>query len=229
MTAPGPDVAQSADVDRTARAVKGDEPVRSYTLERRQGTIVAVDVPNARVDLTLGGDSIVIPGVAHVSNYRPQIGDTCWVDVNGPDLLALDRIGAFGPSVISTAGSAFVTTSQTRSSTSYGDLSTVGPQLVTSVAPSGRLLVQVSAWIESNVAGDGGTMGISLSGANTSSADDLEAQVVYIGTANSLVAASKVTLITGLNPGNTTVTAKYKSLFGGAAEFTLRHLWALPL
>lgn len=224
-----PERGESADVDRTARAVRGDKPVRSYTLERRQGEIKAVNVAAATVDLTLGGDTVVIPGVRHVSNYRPSVNDTCWVDVMGPDLLALDRIGAFGPSVISTAAAAFVDTSQTRSSTSYGDLSTVGPQLTCSVSPSGRLLVQVSAWINSNVAGDGGTMGIALSGANVSSADDREAQVVYIGTANSLAAASKVTLITGLNPGNTTVTAKYKSLFGGSAEFTLRHLWVLPL
>lgn len=225
----GPERGESADVDRTARAVKGDKPVRSYTLERRQGEIKAVNVAAATVDLTLGGDTVVIPGVRHVSNYRPSVNDTCWVDVMGPDLLALDRIGAFGPSVISTASSAFVDTSQTRSSTSYGDLSTVGPQLTCSVSPSGRLLVQVSCWAESNVAGDGALMGIALSGANVAPADDREAQVVYIGTANSLVAASKVTLITGLNPGNTTVTAKYKSLFGGAAEFTLRHLWVLPL
>jgi hypothetical protein len=92
------------------------------------------------------------------------------------------------------------------------------------------LLVQVSAWISTDAAGDGGAMGVALSGANTLSADDREAQVVYIGSADSLVCASKITLITGLNPGSTTVTAKYRALQGVAtARFELRHLWALPL
>lgn len=215
--------------DTQARAIQGEQRTKTPTLERRQGVVVAVNNTAQTVDVQLGGDSTTIPGVATLSNYRATVGDTCWVDVNGPDLLAIDRAGAFGPSVIATAASAKVSTSQTRSSTSYGDLSTVGPSVNVSISPSGRLLVQVSAWVQSNVAGDGGGMGVALSGANTSSADDTEAQIVYIGTANSLVAASKVTLITGLTPGSTTVTAKYRSLFGGSAEFNLRHLWALPL
>lgn len=220
----------SSDAMRTAKQIMGGPALREAAeVYFRQGEVKAVDVPGQTVDLTLGGQSVVIPGVPHGSNYRPTVGDIVWVFSFGNVLLVFDRIGAFGPSVISTASSAFVDTSQTRSSTSYGDLSTVGPQLTCSVSPSGRLLVQVSCWAESNVAGDGALMGIALSGANVAPADDREAQVVYIGTANSLVAASKVTLITGLNPGNTTVTAKYKSLFGGAAEFTLRHLWVLPL
>lgn len=221
-----------ADVDRAARQIAGGPSkalLDSFDLGIRQGQVTAIDVPNQRCDITLGGDAVVIPAVAHVSNYRPSVNDVVWVFTIGSDLLVFDRVGAFGPSVIATAASAFVTADQTRSSTSYGDLSTVGPQLTCSVSPSGRLLVQVSAWCESSVVGDGAAMGISASGANSWSADDLEAQVVYIGTANTLVAASKVTLVTGLNPGNTTVTAKYKSLFGGTARFRVRHLWVLPL
>lgn len=244
MTSPdasAPDAGQSADVDRTARTIKGDEPVRSPTLERRQGKIVAVDVANAKVDLTLGGDTVVIPGVSHISNYRPQVDDTVWVDVNGPDLLALDRIGALGPSVIDTAASAEVTTAQTRTSTSYGDLSTVGPSVQVSVSPSGRLLVQVFAWVEAIVDGSaavGGAMGIALSGANTLSASDSEALIIFLdlicGVAiagNTTVGASKTAFLSGLNPGLTTITAKYRSIGTGGdpVEFGLRQLWALPL
>lgn len=237
MTTPAaPDVGQSADVDRTARTIKGDEPVRSPTLERRQGKIVAVDVVNSKIDVTLGGNSVVIPGVAHVSNYRPAVGDTVWVDVNGPDLLALDRVGSFGPSVIATAASASVDTEQTRTSESFGDLSTVGPSVTVDVSPSGRLLVQVSAYIfVYQPVGDnvhGGAVGVALSGANTLSPTDREAilyQVSTVGDHQSIFNASKVTLYSGLNAGSTTVRAKYRCTNLGDAEFSLRHIWALPL
>lgn len=194
----------------------------------RQGEVKAVNIAAQTCDITLGGQAVVIPGVPHNSNYRPTVGDIVWVFSFGNILIVNDRIGAFGPSVISGAQSQYVDIRELRSSTTYGDLSTFGPQLTAPVSPSGRLLVQVSAWAE-NSGGDGAAMGLSLSGANVSSADDREALVVYIGQVNTLVCASKVVLMTGLNPGNTTVTCKYKSLFGASAGFRIRHLWVLPL
>lgn len=92
MTSPAP--APQSDPDRTARAITGraDEAVRSPTLSLRQGQITAVDTPGGKVDVTLGGDTASpIPGVRHLSNYRPVVNDTVWCLVQGPDLMVLDR------------------------------------------------------------------------------------------------------------------------------------------
>lgn len=229
LTAP---IDTRSDPDRTARAITGrsDEAVRAPTAELRQGVVQAVNVPAARVDVTLGGDSTSIPGVAHLSNYRPTVNDTCWVLVNGPDLLVLDRTAALGPSVVSTAAAGTVLGTETRTSTTPGDLATVGPALTCSVSPSGRLLVQLSAWCENLESGSAGAgMSCALTGANTVGTSSEEELVSYIGTGNALIAASKVNLYTGLNPGQTTVTAKYRAVQGGEAAFRNRHVWVLPL
>lgn len=97
---------QRADHDRLARAIRGEQPVRSPTLELRQGQISAVDSANQRVSITLGGGSTVIPSVSHLASYLPLVGDTCWVLVNGPDLFVLDRRSAPGQPVAGPFGHA---------------------------------------------------------------------------------------------------------------------------
>lgn len=89
----------TSDPDRVARVITGksDQAVTAPPAELRQGIITAVDAPNARVDVQIGGNSAVIPGVAHLSNYLPAVNDTCWVMVNGPDLVVLDRTATPGP------------------------------------------------------------------------------------------------------------------------------------
>lgn len=241
MTAPTASTVTESDPDRTARAITGkaDVAVRAPTAELRQGVITAVDVAAARVDLALGGDTTAIPLVAHLSNYRPTVGDTCWVLVNGPDMLALDRAGAFGPSVVSTVGAAFTATFERRSSTAYGDLATAGPAVTVSVSPAGRLLVQTAAWMDGDniapVEDYGGGMTFVLSGVNTRSASDDDRAMVFLSSAHSArgtVAASKIVMLTGLNPGSTTVTCKYRNMVSdgsGNGAFSDRYLWALPL
>lgn len=280
------------DPDRMARAItgKGEETVKAPTLELRQGTISAVNVPSARVDVALGGDETAIPGVAHLSNYRPKVGDTCWCLGNGPDLLVLDRAAALGPSVISDAGNALVSASESRSATSYGDLATVGPSLTTTISPSGRALVQVSCFVSIFASGGGGFMGCAVSGASTVAASDTRALYFFTdfnvsvstashshgwsgsvnvnvngsvfsggnpshghgwsGTGSGSVsgsvgsggagsttgsasgtfqsAASMVILYTGLNPGTTTFTAKYRAN-AATPSFSNRQIWVVPL
>lgn len=217
--------------ERTAKQILGGPSLReAEPVYLRQGEVKAVSVAAQTVDITLGGQSVVIPGVPHNSNYRPTVGDIIWVKSFGNVLLVEDRIGPFGPSVIATAATDFVNTEESRTSSSYGNLSTSGPSVTVSVSPSGLLLVQVSAWIIMDTNTNGGAMGLELSGANVWSASDLEAEVHVIGLTNALGAASKVTLIEGLAPGSTTVTAKYRSTTNGSSvSFSLRHLWAIPL
>lgn len=228
----------SPNVDGTARSILGEDQSRTPTLELRQGVITAVNLATARCSVILGGGDVTIPNVAYLSNYKPTVGDTCWVLVNGPDLLALDRDGKFGAAAYAGLQAAEIATSQTRSSTSFGDLSTVGPQVVTTVPASGRVLIQVSSYVQvpPGVYQSGGLMGFALSGANSLSAADQTAVGGWIShgdTTQEIVLeleASKVALLTGLTPGTTTITAKYRSYRSDVAmAWKWRTLWVLPL
>jgi len=221
-----------ADPDRQARAMRRDRPVKAPSPELRQGMVTAVDVPNGRLTCTLGGDDTPIPFVKHLSNYRPQVDDSCWVLVNGPDLLVLDRTTNLGPSVISDAQVNTIIESDFTTSTVWTPLG--GPLLNhISVSPSGRLLVQVSALLYNLTGGAyGSLMGVLLSHETIDfqvNPVETTSQVIYGTAANVAFASSKVILYAGLPPGPYSAQAMYLSLNGGGAQFEWRHIWALPL
>lgn len=200
--------------------------------ELRQGLVTDVDVPNGRLTCTLGGDDTPIPFVKHLSNYRPKVNDSCWVLVNGPDLLVLDRTTNLGPSVISDAQSSTIIAADFTTSTLWTTLS--GPALSpVSVSPSGRLLVQVSALLYNLTGGSyGSLMGVLLTHLNIDfqvNPVETTSQIIYGTAANAAFAGSKVILYTGLPPGDYAVNSMYLSLNGGGAQFEWRHIWALPL
>jgi len=223
-----------ADPDRDARAEQVDRNVSGSELLLRQGVIVAVDVPNGRCTVAIGGDvDNPVPGVKHMSNYRPKAQDNCWILVSGYMMLVLDRTTNLGPSVISDAQSATVLASDFTTSTVWTPLA--GPLLNgISVSPSGRLLVQVSALTSNLTTGSsyGALMGVNL--VHTQSGFSIgpietSSQIVYGTVANAAIAASKVILFTGLPAGDFSAQAMYLSLGGGGAQFQYRHIWALPL
>lgn len=222
-----------ADPDRDTRAEKVDRAVQGPDLLLRQGVILAVDVPAGRCTVSIGGDPTPVPTVKHMSNYRPKVGDSCWILVNGYDLLVLDRTTNLGPSVISDAQSATVLAEDFTTSTLWAPLG-LGPGLGgISVSPSGRLLVQVSALIASMAGGsDPSYMGVLLSHNQYDFQvlpDDTSALIAYLGTANAAIGASKVILYTGLPAGSYTASAYYRSGAGGGCDVRNRHIWALPL
>lgn len=222
-----------ADPDRDARARQVDRNVSGPELLLRQGKVMAVDVPNGRCTVAIGGDTDnPVPGVKHMSNYRPKVNDSCWILVNGYDLLVLDRTTNDGPSVISDAQSATILASDFTTSTVWTPLA--GPLLNgISVSPSGRLLLQVSALVSNMSTGSfGALMGVNL--VHTQSGFSIgpietSSVIVYGTPANAAVAASKVILFTGLPPGDFSAQAEYISLGGGGAQFQYRHIWAMPL
>lgn len=134
-----------------------------------------------------------------------------------------------------------VGTQEGTSSTSYTDLATIGPLVTVTVRSTGRLLVSISCGIQAlGAATFGGSATVELSGANTLSAADAQdvehfhARHWHSVTAGVLTqqdcpAASKV--FDGLNPGETVVTMKYKSINGGApdADFGRRTLVVIAL
>lgn len=173
--ATSPQPVPSAELEKTAAALAdGGGTVESPNLELRQAIITAVNLAAATCSVAIGGDSTSVPNVHYLSNYKPTVNDTCWVLVNGPDILALDRDGKFGAAAFAGLGQATVATNESRSNTAYGDLATVGPSVAATVPASGRLLVCVSADVQSptSVSSAFSVMSFAISGATTLAASD---------------------------------------------------------
>lgn len=117
-----------------------------------------------------------------------------------------------------------ITTDQATTSTSYTDLATVGPAATVTVGNNGLLLVIWGAGLYTSAAQK--QMSIALSGANTVAASDNYA--IRRDGASFDQTTSRAKLFTGLTPGSTTVTAKYKTA-SGTANFFSRFLLAIPL
>lgn len=113
------------------------------------------------------------------------------------------------PVGMAAASSAAVATSQTTSSTSYTDLATVGPAVTVAVGASGVAIVTITSQIlpPSGTA----TASFALSSGNTlAAADDNAISYTCDASGNGGIQASTVTVLTGLTPGSTVFTMKYK-------------------
>jgi hypothetical protein len=121
-----------------------------------------------------------------------------------------------------------VATVEATTSPAYTDLATVGPTVTIPVPMSGRLLVSVTAAELGNAGSTARFMSFAGTGANTITAVDANA-LVQAGGAQQRASAN--TVLTGLIPGSTTLTAKYKVTGGGAASCTFadRSIYAIPL
>jgi hypothetical protein len=99
----------------------------------------------------------------------------------------------------------------------FTDLATVGPTVTVNVGSSGSLLVTLSCGITPGTGGNS-QMGFALSGANTLAASSIRALIVSVGNVGGTGVSGSTWhigasfLLTGLNAGSTTVTAKYNSL-----------------
>lgn len=222
-----------ANADRQARAMRKEQPVKTPPLELRTGVVKAVDVAGGTCTIELGASGEDVPGVLHVSNYRPRTGDTAKILVQGSDMYVIDRVSNLGPSVIADAKGNSVITEEFTTSTLYSALGQ-GPNLPNvSVSPSGRLLVQISALAYSVSAGSMALMGVQLFHNEMDFQVDptaLLSLVIYSYQSSGLgVAASKVNLYTNLPAGDYSLTCYYASQAGTPCYFSNRHIWALPL
>ncbi|MDI3211756.1 hypothetical protein [Arthrobacter sp. AL12] len=118
------------------------------------------------------------------------------------------------------AQSSKVVTGQATSSTSYTDLTTVGPAVTVTISANGMALVFLNATMFSAQT----SMGFAISGATTVAADDVNC--ILINTVTSRL--SGAFLVTGLNAGSTTFTAKYK-VGSGTGTFVDRVISVIPL
>ncbi len=118
---------------------------------------------------------------------------------------------------------AYVSNSETiNTGGGWADLPTVGPSVTIVVPASGKVLVTVECNYGTNATGNYQGMGFAASGANTISPSDPFASFSTSGGGR----WGMTFLLTGLNPGSTTFTAKYKS--GLSATYNDRRIIVEP-
>ncbi|HEY5986437.1 MAG TPA: hypothetical protein VIV12_08685 [Streptosporangiaceae bacterium] len=116
-----------------------------------------------------------------------------------------------------------ITTSQTTTSTSFTDLTTVGPELTVTTAT--RALVVVTAQCSNDTSTNSCRMSWAASGATTLAANDNRC-LMLSGTGDT-IAGSFVTMYTSFTAGSNVITAKYR-VSGGTGTWLNRRLLVLP-
>lgn len=120
-------------------------------------------------------------------------------------------------------GHATVATSQTTTSTTYTDLTTVGP--VVNVDTGTKALVFLKASILNATSGTLTHMGFAVSGTSTIAASDAFS---IDGTTTTAFRIGGAFIVTGLTPGTNTFTAKYRVSAATTGTFADRDLIVLP-
>lgn len=122
-------------------------------------------------------------------------------------------------------GNAKVAASEDTTSTTYADLTTVGPSVTVTVGASGKVLLHAKSRIQNNTAGSYGAVGVVVSGANTIAAATI---LLSDNGAGYLSEWGATTMLTGLAAGSTTFKLQYIAE-GGSATFTTRELTVAPV
>lgn len=119
---------------------------------------------------------------------------------------------------------ATVLTIESTTGTSYTDLATAGPSVTVIIGATGKAQVGLYGAM-SNAGSNFALMSFAVSGATTIAATD----TYSLQTATpSDVRHGAVWILTGLNPGSTTFTAKYRAT-ATTASFNGRMIWVTPL
>lgn len=122
---------------------------------------------------------------------------------------------------------ALLSASQTTTSTTMTDLTTVGP-VVGPLTTGPFAIFMVSAFISNTTALAGGYMGCAVSGATTLAADTTRALRIISGAASENAKQAYIGMVS-LNAGANTFTAKYAQIGAGTAAFSTRELVVFPL
>lgn len=157
------------------------------------------------------------------------------VDPDNGNLVYLENF-IFGPDV------AQVIAQEPRSSTSYGDLTTAGPQIVTTIGETGRALVLLNAMFDYTAVSGGSNGGfmsfevaefgsgdIQVSPSDLRSVKSVFSVTVTSGTISVITGGrfGAAVFLTGMTPGVKVFTAKYKVL-GGTCNFADRVMAVFP-
>lgn len=125
---------------------------------------------------------------------------------------------------------AVIATSQTTTGTAYGDLATVGPAVTVTIGSTGKAKVSLHSAIANATSSLASYYGFAVSGATVQAASDALAIGFTSPSPGAGIRCGTTILLTGLNPGSTTFTAKYRMDPGvGPATFVDRRLSCTPL
>lgn len=118
-----------------------------------------------------------------------------------------------------------VSTSETTTSTSYGNLTTSGPSVTCTT--STKALVIVSAQAANNTGGNSSYMSWKVTGATTAASADTWALEFRDAGTTGLMNASRAHLEASLTAGSNVFTAEYR-VSGGTGTFQRRHIVVIP-
>jgi hypothetical protein len=206
-------VSKFAEIERRLAAIErspqlGNSSIAAGGLTIKNGGVVAVD--GGSLDVKDASGIVRVRVGKDGSDYDVKVFDAA-----GTNAVALSTL-AYG------IDAQTVATQETTDSLSYTDLSTVGPTVTVTIGPSGRALVWTSVVSQAsanNASGArAGYASFALSGATTQAASDTNAASLLAATGDPdggavTVGATigVVRVLTGLTPGSTTFTMKYKS------------------
>ena len=230
----------------------------SHDVRYRQGTIVAFNPITLENTVLVGGTTLAnlpLLGVGEATLLVP--GAVVGIQVVGDAVKEYVIVGRIVKPNTADAADAmsllnsqiytdFILTDESTTSVPYTDLATVGPRVTVPVGPSGRILVLASAQMNGTTPAGNPTNGdsrinLEFSGANTESPTDLTRLLGIWALSISSPATNlqyvRAVMITaqavfeGLNPGNTTITLKYRNGWGGAntVSFARRTLTVIKL
>lgn len=123
-------------------------------------------------------------------------------------------------------GSDFIDDTQTTTSTTYTDLSTVGPTVTCTTGTKALFFMTCSMAV--NVANLSANMALEVSGASTKAASDVGSSQIDGLTADKAMRIGICGFFEDLVPGENVFTAKYKCLSGNTATFGDRALTVIP-
>jgi hypothetical protein len=158
-----------------------------------------------------------MPGMGKPGNQQ------AWIYSKAADIWSAGSSGG-----TSTPVYAGVVTGQSTSSGTYADLTTPGPSVTVTVGSSGNVIVMWGCAASSS-SGYNARMSFALSGTNTIAANDTNAIIVASSYSAMYSTVSRMIVLTGLNPGVTTFTAKYRTDSGASWGFSLRDIMVTPL
>lgn len=201
-------------------------------VQMRQGTVTNYN--GGSIDVTI--NDTLLTSIPYLDSYIPVVGDTVMLLQAGATWLTIGRAGTGTPQLAPVAQS--IATKESTTSSTYTDLSTFGPSATIIVPATGRAIAHFSAevgWADGTTdSADGGFMSIALSGANTVAAvDDFRAGAFnQFGGTNfndGEYEVGRSYAFTGLTPGSTTFTMKYRSAGSGkSVDFGRRTIVVEP-
>lgn len=137
-------------------------------------------------------------------------------------IAATSLSGPFGIPV-----SAVVATSETTTSTAYTDLTTLGPSVTVTVSSTGKALVTLTSSLSNTNNNRLCFAGFAVTGATVVPASDAQAILHTTSGPNSAMQLSATYLVTGLNAGSNTLTAKYRAS-ANTCGFANRNIIVIP-